>query len=107
MTPAQIELVAEQFKALAEPARLRILQALRDGELSVSELIQATGLGQANLSKHLQVLYGAGFVSRRREGVSILYRLGDADVLQLCQLVCGCLERDAKRRLKAASPQRG
>jgi DNA-binding transcriptional ArsR family regulator len=53
------------------------------------------------------VLHGAGFVTRRREGVSILYRLGEADALQLCQLVCGCVERDAKRRLKAVTPPRG
>jgi len=107
LTSDLLELIAQRFKALSEPARLEILNSLREGELCVTDLVDRTGLGQANLSKHLQVLYGAGFVSRRREGVSILYRLGDADVLQLCQLVCGCLERDAKRRLKAASPQRG
>ena len=53
----------------SEPARLQILDALRDGEMTVTELIDTTGLGQANVSKHLQSLYAAGFVGRRKEGL--------------------------------------
>lgn len=81
--------VAHRFKALAEPARLRILDALRSGELPVNELVARTGLNQANLSKHLQVLHSARFVARRKDGVFVRYRLTDADVFVLCDLMCG------------------
>ena len=98
MTPALLAIVAERFKAFAEPARLRVLYALRDGERSVSELVDATRLGQANLSKHLQVLHAAGVVARRKDGLFSYYKLADSDVLKLCDLVCGRLERETKRR---------
>lgn len=101
LSPRQIELVAERFKALAEPSRLRILQALRGGERTVSELMEDTGFGQANVSKHLQVLHGAGFVGRRKEGVSAYYSLADPEVLALCDLVCGRIERDLAERRRA------
>lgn len=98
LSPDQLALVAERFRALGEPSRLLILQALRAGERSVSELIDDTALGQANLSKHLQTLHAAGFVARRKEGVSTLYRLADDDVVRLCDLCCGRLEREARQR---------
>lgn len=83
-----LELIGERFKALAEPTRLRILNTLRQGELTVSELIDATGLGQANISKHLQLLHAQGFVERRKQGLYIFYRLADEDVFLLCEIVC-------------------
>ncbi len=95
LTPTQLHLIADRFKALAEPSRLEILNALRDRERTVSELLGATGLGQANASKHLQVLHAAGFVERRKEGVNIRYRLADPAVLRLCELMCGRLEKEA------------
>lgn len=96
MSPALLELVAERFKALGEPARLRILQSLRDGEKTVTELMRETGLSQANTSRHLQLLYGLGFVSRRKDGLYVLYQLADDSVLRLCDLMCGRLERQAE-----------
>ncbi len=92
--------IAERFKALAEPSRLEILQALKAGERTVSEILTATGFGQANVSKHLQLLYAAGFVDRRKEGVNTLYRLADGDVLRLCDLMCGRLEKEASSKKK-------
>jgi DNA-binding transcriptional ArsR family regulator len=92
--------VADRFKALAEPSRLGVLQALRGGGRTVSQLVADTGLGQANLSKHLQQLYAAGFLGRRREGVSVVYTLADADVLELCELMCRRLENEAASRLR-------
>ena len=71
MTPELLERLAERFKALGEPARLMLLNALRDGERTVSELMEATGLGQANVSKHLQLLHGLCFVERRKEGLYV------------------------------------
>lgn len=91
----ELHLIADRFRALAEPSRLLILSALRPGELNVTQLAAATGFGQANLSKHLQVLLRVGFVQRRREGVSIYYRIADPDVFRICDLVCGRLEREA------------
>lgn len=101
LSARQIELVADRFKALAEPSRLRILQTLRTHERSVSELMAETGFGQANLSKHLQVLHAAGFVTRRKEGVSAYYRLADPDVFALCDLVCGRIERELAEQRRA------
>ena len=86
--------LAERFKALGEPARLKILRELRRGERTVTELIDATGLNQANVSKHLQVLYDRNFVARRKEGLYTYYRLADEDVFLLCDLVCDRIERE-------------
>ena len=98
LTPEVLELVAERFKALAEPARLNILNALREREMTVSELMDVTGLGQANASKHLQLLHGLGFVERRKEGLYVHYRLADQDVFQLCDVMCGRLVQEADMR---------
>jgi DNA-binding transcriptional ArsR family regulator len=101
LTPELIELVAERFKALAEPARLQILNALRAREMTVTELVEGTGLGQANVSKHLQSLYAAGFVDRRKDGLFTHYSLADRDVFKLCDIMCGRLEQELAGRRKA------
>lgn len=98
LTPEMIELVAARFRALAEPARLHIMQALRGGEQTVGELVEATGLGTANVSKHLQLLHAAGFVSRRKEGLYVYYGLAGADVFRLCDIMCGRLAAEAESR---------
>jgi DNA-binding transcriptional ArsR family regulator len=91
LTEELFEKVATRFRALAEPARLRILDALREGELTVGELGQQTGLNQANLSKHLQLLHSLEFVVRRKDGLFVYYGLKDRHVFQLCDLMCGRL----------------
>ncbi|HEY5547903.1 MAG TPA: metalloregulator ArsR/SmtB family transcription factor [Gemmatimonadaceae bacterium] len=91
-------LVAERFKALADRARVRLLSALRDGERSVGELVDETGLTQANVSKHLARLHQLGFVTRHRDGLHIYYELADPDVLRLCDLMCGRIEAEARTR---------
>ena len=88
--------VAERFRALGEPARLRILDALRDGEKTVGELVDSTGLNQANLSKHLQLLHALNFVQRRKQGLFVYYGLSDEDVFQLCDIMCGRIIQDQK-----------
>lgn len=95
-TPALLERVAARFRALAEPARLAILHALEDGERTVTELVEVTGLAQGNLSKHLQQLYAAGFVTRRRDGLFVQYALADEGVLKLCALMCDRLDEDVE-----------
>jgi DNA-binding transcriptional ArsR family regulator len=100
LTPEMIDLVAERFRALAEPARLHIMQSLRSGEQTVGELVEATGLGTANVSKHLQLLHGAGFVTRRKEGLFVYYGLAGEDVFRLCDIVCGRIAAETESRRK-------
>lgn len=95
MTPELLALIAERFGALAEPGRLALLDALREGELTVGELTARTGLGQANASRHLQQLHAMGFLRRRKAGVFVHYALRDRSVLQLCDLMCGQIESAA------------
>ena len=101
MGAALLALVAERFKVLAEPARLQILSCLRGGELTVTELVEETGLSQANVSKHLQLLLAHGFVTRRKEGLFAYYALADRSVFQLCDIMCGRLsaQTTSRRRL--------
>ena len=98
LTPEKIALVAERFRALGEPARLQIMSALRGGEQTVGDLAEATGLGTANVSKHLKLLHAAGFVTRRKDGLYAWYGLAGADVFRLCDMMCGRLEVEAEGR---------
>ena len=98
MTPELLTLIADRFRALSEPARLQILNALRDGEKTVTQLVEETGLGQANVSKHLQVLHTLGFISRRKQGLFVYCTLTDKDVFRLCDLMCGRLETELTSR---------
>ncbi|MGH9221907.1 MAG: ArsR/SmtB family transcription factor [Vicinamibacterales bacterium] len=99
LAPEMLRAVAERFKVLAEPARLSVLNQLRGGPCSVSELIEATGLNQANLSKHLQLLHAHGFVVRRRDGAFVIYDLADRSVFELCDIMCGQLKRRADEQV--------
>lgn len=101
LTPELLALIAERFKVLAEPTRLRILNALREGEKTVTELMEEVDLGQANTSKHLQQLLSLGFVDRRKEGLYSYYSLADDDVFALCDLMCGRLQRELGERMEA------
>lgn len=103
LTPELLELIAERFKALAEPTRLHILKALQDGEKTVTQLMEETGLGQANVSKHLQLLYGMGMTDRRKAGLYVYYRLADPTVFELCDIMCGRLVYEARARKKLFS----
>jgi DNA-binding transcriptional ArsR family regulator len=100
MTPELLGLIAERFRALAEPARLQILNALRGGEKTVTQLVEETGLGQANVSKHLQVLHSLGYITRRKQGLFVHISLTDPEVFKLCDIMCGRLEAEHKSRRK-------
>jgi DNA-binding transcriptional ArsR family regulator len=105
--PLNLTAAAARFKVLSERARLRILECLRHGRRHVGALEQATGLRQANLSKHLQLLHAQGLVVRSREGSFIFYRIADPRVFALCDLVCGLVEgpaggRDMRVRRRAS-----
>lgn len=99
MSDAQIEEVSRLFGILSEPSRLRLLRALMMGPLTVSDLIEETGMKQGNVSKHLGVLLGARFVARGREGNFARYAIADERLFQLCHLMCARVEDDARQRL--------
>ncbi len=101
LSTGMLQEVSERFKALAEPTRLALLQALQDGEQSVGDLVARTGLSLPNASKQLQQLHAAGFVARRKDGLFVYYALADDDVLALCDLVCGRVLRDVKAQERA------
>jgi DNA-binding transcriptional ArsR family regulator len=96
MSTGQLALVARLFGVLSEPSRLMLLQALRKGPLTVSELIETCAMKQANVSKHLGVLHDHRLVKRQRDGVSVRYQIADPMIFALCNLVCGKMSRDAK-----------
>ena len=89
LTPELAALIARRFAVLGEPTRLRLLDLMHaKGETSVGELVEATGGGQANTSKHLGILLAERMVERRREGSKALYRIADPTLMALCDQVC-------------------
>jgi DNA-binding transcriptional ArsR family regulator len=99
--------VAAYFQALSEPTRLRILNLLRQQERNVGELALLCGHSAANISRHLALLTRHGLVAREARGNSAYYRIADASVYALCDLVCGSIARqfeDATARRAAFIP---
>ena len=80
--------IANYFKILSEISRLQILCSLKSGSKNVTEIMELTQLGQANVSKHLKVLTQAGMVVRQPQGVSVFYQIADPTIFELCNLVC-------------------
>ena len=87
------ELIAERFRVIGDPLRIRILDRLRGGEASVGELTEALSASQQNVSKHLGVLHAAGVVSRRKDRTRVIYAIADQSVFALCETVCGSLQQ--------------
>ena len=90
---ALVDLIAQRFRVLGEPMRIKLLDRLREGEATVGELQQALGASQQNVSKHLGVLLNAGMVSRTKQGTAAVYTITDESVFGLCEQVCGGLRR--------------
>jgi DNA-binding transcriptional ArsR family regulator len=88
-----IELVAQRFRVLGEPMRIKLLDALRDRDATVSELQATLGASQQNVSKHLGILHSAGMVSRIKDGNHTRYAISDPSVFELCDQVCGGVRR--------------
>ena len=88
-----IELVAQRFRVLGEPMRIRLLDRLREGDATVGELQDALEANQQNISKHLGILHTAGMVSRTKVGNSVRYAISDPSVFELCDQVCGGVRR--------------
>ena len=88
-----IELIAQRFRVIGEPMRIRILDQLRGGSATVSDLRRALDTSQQNVSKHLGVLHQAGIVRREKRGNHAVYSIADESVFALCEQVCGGLRR--------------
>jgi DNA-binding transcriptional ArsR family regulator len=88
-----LELIAARFRVLGEPSRLALILALEAGERHVNQLVQATGLSQANVSRHLQTLADAGILGRRKAGLRVFYFIADPDIFKLCDSVCGSVQK--------------
>jgi DNA-binding transcriptional ArsR family regulator len=91
-----VDLIGRRFQLLAEPARIRLLDRLRDGEASVQELAEQLEMSQQNASKHLTLLADGGVLVRRKEGTHVYYRIADDGVFTLCEQVCGSLEQQLR-----------
>lgn len=86
-----VELVANRFRILGEPVRIRVLQALQGGRKNVTELVATVGSTQPNVSKHLRILQDSGIVGREQVGNNVFYFIADESVLDLCDAVCGSI----------------
>ena len=96
LSPPMIDAVAERFRVLGEPMRIRLVEAMREGEMTVKQLQEETGASQQNVSQHLGVLLRAGIVGRRKQGNFSHYRITDPVVFGLCDEVCGGLRREVE-----------
>src|SRR5262245_16032863 len=86
------ELIARRFRALSDPLRVRILDLLRDQELSVSTLAEPLGASQQIVSRHLAARTASGMLARRKGGNHVYYGIADEGVFALCEQVCGSLQ---------------
>lgn len=93
LPPAALEHVAQYFRTLSEPTRLRILNELGNGTLSVGEIAERVESSLANASRHLAQMARHGLVSREHHGTSVYYRIADPTVHELCELVCNSIAR--------------
>lgn len=87
------EVIAERFRVIGDPMRIRLLDRLREESATVGQLQHDLGSSQQNVSKHLGVLHRAGIVSRAKEGTAVRYAISDQSVFEICELVCGGLRR--------------
>ncbi len=88
-----VDAIAERFRVIGEPMRIRILDLLRDGDATIGQLAETLGTSQQNVSKHVGVLARAGLVEREKDGNAVRCRIADDSVLELCEQVCGSLQR--------------
>ncbi len=90
-SPEALGQIANYFKVLSEISRLQVLCSLKSGSKNVTQIIESTELGQANVSKHLKILTQAGIVHRQPRGVSVYYEITDPLIFEICELVCDSL----------------
>jgi DNA-binding transcriptional ArsR family regulator len=103
LNPQNLESVATRFRILGVPLRLEILNELAEGERTVTALVEATGSTQPNVSKHLTTLLAHRLVKREKRGNSAYYSVADPAVFELCEIVCGNIERALEEERRAFS----
>jgi ArsR family transcriptional regulator len=101
LSPLALELIASRFKAFAEPMRLRLLNLLMHGERTVGQLVEASGSGQANVSKHLALLRDTGMIGMRKEGLTTVCYISDPIVNELCEMMCSRLREEMEGKAAA------
>ena len=101
MSREAFEAIAQRFRVLSDPMRLEILHQIGEGEATVTELVERTGGSQSNVSKHLATLLAHGLVRRRRQGTSAYYSITELSIFELCDQVCGGIERSLAGRQRA------
>lgn len=96
-----LEMIAARFKALSEPSRLKLIIALEEKDRNVTDLVEQTGLTQANVSRHLQTLVDAGILGRRKQGLAVIYSIADPAIFELCEQVCGGIQQRLEQKARA------
>lgn len=105
--------VADYFSVMSEPTRLKIIHAICQTERTVSEIVEATGSTQSNISRHLALMYRHGLLTRRREGNQIYYQMADDTLVELCRTACNRIaasiddRKPLKRKLVNLMPPAG
>src|SRR3954468_19655838 len=95
-----LAMIAHYFAALADPIRIKIVHALMAGDQNVNALVKVTGGMQPNVSRHLRKLTLAGLIDRQKLGTQVIYSIADPSINQLCERVCGVLEKRLTRQVK-------
>lgn len=103
LSPLALELIAERFRVLSEPIRLRLINLLREGEMSVTELTREVRTSQPNVSKHLRVLTDSGILRRDQRGNTVYYSIADESIFRLCEVVCDALEMRLRQQAEVFS----
>jgi DNA-binding transcriptional ArsR family regulator len=93
LAPQTVDLIAQRFRAMGEPMRLRLLMSLQEQEHTVSELVEEHQTSQANISKHLHILTAVGLLQRRKQGLNVYYSIADPSIFNMCDMVCGSLKK--------------
>jgi DNA-binding transcriptional ArsR family regulator len=97
LTDEELDTLAKKFKVLSEPSRLRILRCLTEGERCVNDIINSTGLLQANVSKQLKILHDSGILDSRAQGLQRFYCVKDFAVVKICHVLCEVDEKKIKK----------
>lgn len=98
MSDEMLELIAQRFRLLADPMRLKILHQLQESEKSVTELVQATGASQPNVSKHLSTLRSHGMVKRRQDGNMAFFSISAPFIFDVCNTVCDSMKTEWEQK---------
>tara|TARA_B110000037_G_C17087424_1_gene492541 strand:+ start:1460 stop:1795 length:336 start_codon:yes stop_codon:yes gene_type:complete len=100
MDRASLEKVAKMFSVFSDATRLAILMELKEGALTVGEIVSRIGISQGNASKQLNLLFDSNFLSREKRGTQVIYSIKDEMIFPLCRQVCEKLNREAKASIE-------